>query len=468
MKLIFRDIGQIQRFKCGVDPISAGITAGASLVGNIGSAIIGEDSSSSNVNKQLNAQRAENQKNRDWQTAEAEKNRNFQLGTFNTSLHQQTSEREAAQQFQSHQWQHQFQEELSHRFDVPEGVNPAVYFSSHGAAAGVGGSVSSPTTGSPSSPSGSMPSGVAGLNAVGYQPMNLQVPQLMSSLGSMMSGLANAKKAGVETDFLEKSLRDRLRQAMSNADMAQIAVALGDLDKKFQESTLPDRVKKVAADYKKVLTDIDLTGEKILTEKEEQHLKRVTSDLNDALAEYNKSAKRKLDIEILYLPNLIKSQILSNRGSAAAGFGAAEESHSSAQLLDLKRIIMRNTQSALEEQEWARLVQMQNEGLISSWQIEAARSAAEIAGVNASHAESLFWKDFIMDILQGGFDAFLGYRNMKSWDRLSKSAQSNAQRKIEQMKWEYGDKVQLEDHMPSGAKRTRTYRRPYSRYGDSE
>ena len=313
-----------------------------------------------------------------------------------------------------------------------------------------------------------MPSGVAGLSSVGFQPTSLQLPQLMSSLGSMMSGLANAKKAGVETEFLEKSLRDRLRTALSNANMAELSVALQTLDKKFQESTLPDRIKKVAADYKQVLTDIDLTGEKILTEKEEQRLKRVTSDLNSALSDYNKSAKNKLDLEIQMLPRLIESQILSNRGSAAAGFGAAEESHSSAQLLDLKRIIMRNTQSAIEEQEWARLEQMQNEGEISSWQIDAARSAAEIAGVNSSHAESLFWKDFVMDILQGGFDAFLGYRNMKSWDRLSKSAQTNASRKIEQMKWEYGDKVTLEDKMPSGVKRTRTYRRPYSRYGDSE
>ena len=109
MKLIFRDIGQIQRFKRGVDPISVG--AGALIEGAVGSIFGGVDSAigynqqSHNLNKQMDFQRAENQLNRDWQTAEAEKNRNFQLGTFNKSLQQQTFEREAAQQFQSQQWQ---------------------------------------------------------------------------------------------------------------------------------------------------------------------------------------------------------------------------------------------------------------------------------------------------------------------------------------------------------------------------
>lgn len=323
MKLIFLDIGQIQRFKCGADPFSVALGIGSGVSGLAGS-ILGNDTSEHNVSRQLNAQREENAKNRDWQTAEAEKNRQFQQSMFGQSLAQQTSEREASQQYQSDQWQNQFNQELQHRFDLPTGVNPAVYFSSHGAASGVGGSVSAPSNSAPGSPSGSMPGSVAGLNSVGYQPLNLQVPQLMDSLGSMMSGLANAKKAGVETSFLEQTMKDKIREAVANANMAELNAALTGLDKKIKESTLPVNIKRAYSEYEKLLSEIDLVGEKILTEQQEQELKASTVDLNKALRDYNKSAKNKIDVELSFLPSFITSQILANRGSAALSNAQAQ------------------------------------------------------------------------------------------------------------------------------------------------
>lgn len=323
MKLIFRDIGQIQRFKRGADPFSVALGIGSGVSGLAGS-ILGNDTSEQNVTRQLNAQREENAKNRDWQTAEAEKNRQFQQSMFGQSLAQQTSEREASQQYQSEQWQNQFNKELQHRFDVPTGVNPAVYFSSHGAASGDGGSVSAPSNSAPGSPSGSMPGSVAGLNSVGYQPLNLQVPQLMDSLGSMMSGLANAKKAGVETSFLESTMKDKIREAVANANLAELNVALTGLDKKIKDSILPVTVKRAYSEYEKLLSEIDLVGEKILTEQQEQELKASTADLNKALRDYNKSAKNKIDVELTFLPSFITSQILANRGAAALSSAQAQ------------------------------------------------------------------------------------------------------------------------------------------------
>lgn len=326
IRYLFSDFRPL--LKCGAE-------AALPIIGQVGSTIYQQESANANVNKQLNAQSEENQKNRDWQTEQAEIARQWQAGQ--TQQQNQFQTELAAQQqkynLQSMEQQSRLNSPVHQRQQLEAaGINPQVYFGSQssfgGSSAVAGGSPSAPAAGH-----GANVGSVQGLSPVGFQPANLQIPALMSSLGSMMSGLANAKKSGVETSFLEASLESRIKEAVAKGDMAETAAALQELDLAFQKANFDTRLKHAYAQYKETLANIDLLSEKALTEQEEQKLKQATAAMNKAIQELNEEEKNKLGIVIQYLPRMLESEILANRGSAAAGFGKAEESRANAKVL---------------------------------------------------------------------------------------------------------------------------------------
>ena len=337
MKYKFLFDGFIPLKKCGADPASAALMAGVSGVSNVYAA----EKSAQNVRAQIDAQKEENQLNRDWQTEQAEISRNWQAGQ---TLQQNQFQKElAAQQqlynLQSMQQQAKFNSPVYQKQQLLQaGLNPQVYFgqqsSFSGSSAQAGGAPSAPSPGSAPGV-GSVP----GLSPVSYQPLDLKVPQIMQSFGSMMEGLAQAKKAGVETSFLEHTLESRIQKAITEGNLAKQTELLNDLNLAFERANFGTRLNHAFAEYKKTLGEIDLLSEKALTEHEEQALKRSTAALNDAMKECSEKEKEKLGITIRYLPRLLESEILSNRGSAAAGFGKAKESSANAAVLEQEQRI---------------------------------------------------------------------------------------------------------------------------------
>lgn len=321
MKLIFRDLtSPLLSFKCGSDPVSATISG---MFGAADTAYTNETNRDV-AEAQIAAQQRENQLNRDWQTSQAEINRQFQSAEQQKAYAQQTSERLASQEYQAQQWQHQFNEELLHRFDVPSGVNPAVYFSNKGAASGIGGSVSAPSGSAPSAPNGSMPAGVQGLSPVPYQAQRLDIPQMMQGISSIVQAKAAAKKAGAETDLINRSADDVIRKIKAEGDQMETLSSLNKLHVAIQQSKLPYAVKMAEQEYQESLAKIDLMKQEKLTSGEEAALKVATAKLNGALKSLYEKQGHELDVRLQYLPNLLQSQILSNRGSAAAGFASAD------------------------------------------------------------------------------------------------------------------------------------------------
>ena len=329
MKFKYLFCGFVPARKCGAAAVAAPI------VGSIAGAAIQSDTASSNVNKQLRAQSQENQINRDWQTQEAEKARQFEAG----QVQQQnafTREQAGIQQqynMQSMKQQAYYNSPLYQRQMLQAaGINPQVYFGQQSSFSGSS-PISGGTPGTPSPGSAPGVGSVQGLSPVGFQPTDLKVPELMSSFGSLMSGLANAKKSGVETTFLEESLEARVKEAIAKGDMAETAKVLQDLDLAFQRANFGTRLNHAYAQYKETLANIDLLSEKKLTEQEEQKLKRATADMNLAIKELDQEEKRKLGVIIPLLPGQITSEILKNRGQAAAGFASAQESKANAAVL---------------------------------------------------------------------------------------------------------------------------------------
>lgn len=315
-------------FKCGGVP---------SALSNVYAADISQD----NVYYQLKAQERENQLNRDWQTSEAEKARKFESG-------QVLQQNQFQQDLQAQQQQYNLQSmQRQAEYNSPgymsqqlrqAGINPQVYFGNHSSFSGS----SAVSGGSPSVPppaKGVMPGSVQGLSPVGFQPHILNPFEMMTGLGNLLEGLATAKKSGVETKFLERSLESRIQKAISEGNMAKQQELLNDLDLAFKRANFGTALNTAFAEYKKVLSEIDLNSEKKLTEQEEQKLKRATAEMNRSIQALNDKEKEKLGITIQYLPRLLESEILFNRGSAAAGFGKAVESRANAEVLKQEKRI---------------------------------------------------------------------------------------------------------------------------------
>ena len=150
-----------------------GIETGAAIALSgalgLGGSIIGAAANSASASDNLDAQREENEKNRQFNAEQAELARQYS-----------TREREAQQQFQSQEWQRQFEAQNAYNTPAAQsqrlksaGINPAVYFTGSQVAQGGNTSVSAPST--PSMPQAQYS---GGLSPVAFPS---QIPNMMSS-----------------------------------------------------------------------------------------------------------------------------------------------------------------------------------------------------------------------------------------------------------------------------------------------
>lgn len=308
---------------CGAEIGAAGLAGGLGLLGDI----VGSSQSSSNVSSQLSAQSAENQKNRDWQTAEAEKARQWQqnvLGQqnqFQSQLQQQAYQQNLGLQAQ----QAKYQSPVYMRQELEKaGLNPQVYF---GQSAAFSGS-SAPSGGSPSAPSApsvAQVGSVGGLNPVGFQPLGTSIGSIVSGLGSALHSAAEARKLGIESDWLPQMLRAQVRNLNKDSDFKTILKVGQEIHNEIDKSKMPYALRQAEADLYKALSEIDLNSQKTLTEVSQQQLNRAIEGVQTAMESLNKKEAEKLGLEMPYVVSLIKSKIADLSAGAEQKSQSAEQ-----------------------------------------------------------------------------------------------------------------------------------------------
>ena len=414
-----------------------GATIGA-IGGGLVNTLFGFYQNERNRERNIDAQNEAAQTNRDWQTVEAEKARQF-------SAEQQ----QKAMDYNSPVYQ-------ANEFKKA-GINPVLALQGGSGVASVNGGSSSPSA-----------SPVSGLSPVQGQPVGLNIPEAVQSMGAFLKSIADAKKSGIETDYMEQTFFDAVSKFHNEQTLSTLEVASKEMDNYIKNRVKDAKVQQAWEELDEVGTRVVLNQASANESFSRSDLNKAMERMNDALARYHgeNALYLKLQVQNFYrdfesLLNLRASEVKRNRTQA-------DVNTSIKKLNDFQSEVNRNMQGAIEGSlfdSWQNLVK---EGKILNWQIDAARSAAQIAGVQASHAEVLFWKDFITDIFDSGFSAFLGYKNAKSWDRLSKSSRDRVAARLEELKWEYGDKVEITSPTSTGGKKVRTYRRPYSKYSGSK
>lgn len=411
-----------------------GATIGA-IGGGLVNSVFGYYQNERNRERNIDAQNEAAQTNRDWQTVEAEKARQFSA-----------DQQQKAMDYNSPVYQvNEFSK---------AGINPVLAMS--------GGSGVGSVSGGSAAPSASP---VSGLSPVQGQPVGLHIPETVQSVGAFLKSIADAKKSGIETDYLEETFFDAVSKFHNEQTLSTLEVASKEMDNYIKHRVKDAKVQQAWEELDEVGTRVVMNQASASESFSRSDLNKAMERMNDALANYHGENAMYLKLQVQNFYRDFESMLKLRESEAKRNRTQADVNSSIKKLNDFQSEVNRNMQGAIEGSlfdSWQNLVK---EGKILDWQIDAARSAAQIAGVQASHAEVLFWKDFITDVFDSGFNAFLGYKNSKSWENLSKASRDRVASRIQELKWKYGDEVKLQDRTSSGKTRTRTYRRPYSKYG---
>lgn len=307
------------QFKCG-----------ALGAGEVVSGWLANAQAEDNVSRQLRAQQQENQKNRDWQTQQAELDRQFQASQQNVSFGQQQQLHSQQQQYnlQSMAQQAKYNSPVYQRQQLEAaGINPQVYFGQNASFSGS----SAQSGGAPSAPSpanGAMPGSVSGLSPVSYQPKALDI----AAIGSAMKSFAEAKKLGVETDWLPRTLQADIMNKKSYADL-NTALKLGaQINNEIQNAKVPYSIKQAAADLAKTISEAELNDERKLTEKSQQRVNESLQNLNASLKKLNDKEYERYGIFLHYYENMLQEQLNNLRADIGLKGAQTEESYSGAGL----------------------------------------------------------------------------------------------------------------------------------------
>lgn len=142
------------------------------------------------------------------------------------------------------------------------GINPFVALSNNLGSSGTQSSV----------PSGS--GGSAGLPSVGLPTVPLNTYSYANSVANISSSLRNiadAKKAGVETTWLEDSMKDMLRNLKNEADQKELQNIILKIQSSVESEKQQLIIKKTLKEIDKLIADTDLAKEKKWTEKDIQN-----------------------------------------------------------------------------------------------------------------------------------------------------------------------------------------------------
>lgn len=286
--------------KCG--PVGALVGSASSVFGMLSGERQAEANASMSAH-QIQAQKEENQLNRDYNTVEAEKARQFT-----------TSERLAQQQFQSQQWQKQqlMADPLKVQSLRQAGINPAV---AYGQGMSVqGGSVSAPT--GASSPAASF--------STGLSPVPYQAPNLASNFSMLASGLqslATAKEKGANVDMIYKQI-DSLQVDMQWKQALKEGVAL---DNALKHVDLKYKDRQLIQNLQEQVFRMALTKDQSELVKSQKIVQDGLVRLNDSLADKHSQESDLLRLQIASFDKTLQSTLDLQRSERAKNLAEASE-----------------------------------------------------------------------------------------------------------------------------------------------
>lgn len=284
------------------------LSSGLGLAGSL----IGSAANSASASENLEAQREENQKNREFNAQQAELARQYA-----------TREREAQQQYQSQEWQRQFEAQNAYNTPAAQsqrlksaGITPAVYFTGSQVAQGGNTSVSAPST--PGMPSASY---TGGLSPVAFPS---QIPNMMSSAAQVLQALGSYEKNTSEASSTRQLIEPTIQKMLSEIGLNDVMQKYQSLMVKMEEARVPYYVRNAAAEYADKAASVFLKvkqGEKIDWEKElidsQKKLNKALESMHGEQAAMFKAQALQITTSLPYQLALLKSESYKNNQEGA-------------------------------------------------------------------------------------------------------------------------------------------------------
>lgn len=388
------------------DWISGVASGGANLVGSL----IGIRQAS----YAAHLQEEQNELNREFNREEAEKQRVWSTNERLAMQGYNTSERLASQAYNSPVMQVQRLRQA--------GINPSVYFSGN-STQGMASPQSAP----------SVPVGTPASFHQGAVPVVPQIPQLMSGFADLINAFSKSRESKASASLMSEQARLVIEQVIGQ----KTANDLADLERSFHRSTLNPRIKKALLEVAK------LRGECALMEKQGKVFES-EERLNNAKVSVEHELKKLKGTEALSaqfyyskIEDIFKQESALRKSQTTKNLAEGENARSNASLVRYTESVERALEANKIDMAISEANKAFNDELISQEQVKAAEAAAEIAKVNASHAEANFWKDYILEIISGGVNAFAEVKNALSWKRLSDAEKKRVELRAKDIEKKY-------------------------------
>lgn len=329
---------------------------------------------------------------------------------YNKNL--QTHSAELAQR----QWNEQF--DKTNQYNLPAnqvarlmaaGINPFVDSSTAAPVAG---------TAQPQGPSS------IGVPSVSTPP----VPVSGSSAG--LRELVEAAKAAKEVPYMEELIQARIKDLLGKVTdaeaRAELNKVLADIHNTLgrENKDLENKLLKKQIPYLQSLTDkADMEG--LLAWKQ--------GCLADAKAALTSAEYANYEGLINRLFKVYESQARMN--NAAAGESVSQTklniSRTTAQDIEngLNALLFEDKQTKFR----AEIDKLTLENGIAAYQLDVAAAKAKEAKVRGDHAEMLFWRDFVLETLEGATDIASNLQKIKSFRSLSESSQKKVEAEVKHM-----------------------------------
>lgn len=336
-KIRFLDTPFYSHMKCGISPAGATLVSG---LAGAGSSILGGIFGLDSANSALDANLAENERNRQFNASEAVKNRQFQAEQASLSRYwnqsewsrqfglqqdafrrQQLFSADLQQQYWLQQQQYNSPQNIAARLHAA-GANPSAALN----AQTFGSTGISPATSSasPSVPSVAPPPGSAaavGLsNPAAATSKADSISKLFSGIASLTSAVASSTKDNALADQINQITPHVVEGAIKDNNLKDLIIQQHKIENEWLPQVKYQEFERLVWDTKRIMMESILTGKEVDTEDLRQQLLKFTISHEDSKSQMAALELGRFAEMLEERIALIRSMQQANKASASANF----------------------------------------------------------------------------------------------------------------------------------------------------
>lgn len=272
------------------------------------------------------------------------------------------------------------------------------------------------------------------------------------SSGGMVSPLANPFQGGLGSDFAQiveglskiglfdsnkELINSQIKNYLADTSNKEILSEINKIEKSVQENLKDTRINKAFEEYTQAIIKTAQDSKNLSKTDSEIALNKAAEELNKKLAKYHGEKAVIAGILSKELINILTTWYSTQTTVQQSNLSTANKNNSEAALntedLKVRGEINEQTLQLLGHQ----VESAYRDNQLKGFQRDILKNQAIQERVKASHAEALFWRDFIMDSLTQGMNVFSSYQKGKFFKALPSHQQQQVRLEVERLERSY-------------------------------